>query len=74
MPVDLEDLAMENGREVIIIVDDDATNLTVGKSTLSEKYDVYTTSSGEKLFSLLEKLSPDLLPHAPTTPNLRYNT
>ena len=52
---------MSNSREVIIIVDDDATNLTVGKSTLSEKYDVFTTSSGEKLFSLLDRISPDLI-------------
>jgi len=52
---------MENGREIIVIVDDDSTYLTIGKSTLSEKYDVFTTSSGERLFSLLEKLSPDLI-------------
>jgi len=52
---------MDNDREIIMIVDDDSTNLIVGKSTLSEKYDVFTASSGEKLFSLLEKISPDLI-------------
>jgi len=52
---------MEHDREIIVIVDDDSTYLTIGKSTLSVKYDVFTTSSGERLFSLLEKLSPDLI-------------
>ena len=52
---------MDANRETIIIVDDDSTNLSVGKSTLSDKYDVFTASSGERLFSLLEKVAPDLI-------------
>jgi len=52
---------MDNDREIIIIVDDDTTNLSVGKSTLSEKYDVFTASSGDRLFSLLDKITPDLI-------------
>ena len=52
---------MDNDREIIIIVDDDSTNLSVGKSTLSEKYDVFTASSGERLFMLLDKIIPDLI-------------
>jgi len=52
---------MDATREIIIIVDDDSTNLTVGKSTLSDKYDVFTASSGERLFSHLEKVYPDLI-------------
>jgi len=52
---------LNSSRELIIIVDDDTTSLTVGKSALSAKYDVLTTSSAPKLFSLLEKLTPDLI-------------
>jgi len=52
---------MSCNREVIIIVDDDTTNLVVGRSTLSEKYDVFTAPSGDKLFRFLEKVSPDLI-------------
>jgi len=52
---------MEGNRETIVIVDDDSTNLSVGKSTLSGKYGVFTISSGERLFSLLDKLLPDLI-------------
>ena len=52
---------MENGRGRIIIVDDDITNLTVGKNALAKKYDVFTAPSGLKLFQLLEKLTPDLI-------------
>ena len=52
---------MSNKREKIIIVDDIATNLTVGKSTLSDKYDVFTAPSGAKLLLLLNRLTPDLI-------------
>jgi putative two-component system response regulator len=52
---------MTNKKKLIIIVDDDITNLVVAKNNLSLKYDVFTVPSGEKLFSLLEKVSPDLI-------------
>jgi putative two-component system response regulator len=48
-------------RKKIMLVDDDITNLTVGKNALIEKYDVFTIPSGEKLFNLLEKVIPDLI-------------
>jgi len=48
-------------REKIIIVDDVATNLSVAKAALSDKYDVFTAPSGEKLFSLMKKVTPDLV-------------
>jgi len=47
--------------ETIIVVDDDITNLTAAKSTLSQKYNVITAPSGEKLFLLLEKVTPELI-------------
>ena len=52
---------MSEKREKIIIVDDVATNLTMAKSALSAKYDVFTAISGEKLFSLMDKVIPDLI-------------
>jgi putative two-component system response regulator len=42
-------------------VDDNAANLVTGKNVLKEEYDVYTLASGEKLFSLLQKITPDLI-------------
>ena len=48
-------------RETIIVVDDDITNLTAAKSTLIKKYNVITAPSGEKLFLLLEKVTPELI-------------
>ena len=52
---------MEHDRKMIIMVDDDRTNLTVAKNTLSARYDVFTVPSGGKLFTLLEKVTPDLI-------------
>ena len=52
---------MENNRETIIMVDDDITNLAVGKKNLAWKYNVFTAPSGEKLFLILEKVTPALI-------------
>ena len=52
---------MDNARDKIIMVDDDIINLTVGKNSLSEDYDVFTVPSGKKLFELLEKVTPSLI-------------
>jgi putative two-component system response regulator len=52
---------MDNNRKKIALVDDDVTNLAVGKSILAEKYDIITVPSGEKLFKLLEKIIPDMI-------------
>jgi len=52
---------MSEKREKIIVVDDIVTNLSVAKSALSDKYDVFTAPSGEKLLLLLERLLPDLI-------------
>ena len=52
---------MEQNREVIIMVDDDITNLNVARNNLSESYKVLTAPSGEKLFLLLEKVTPALI-------------
>ncbi|MDR2590510.1 MAG: response regulator [Oscillospiraceae bacterium] len=52
---------MTQTRERIIVVDDIATNLSIAKSALSDKYDVFTAPSGAKLMLLLNKLTPDLI-------------
>ena len=43
------------------MVDDSASNLTVGRSLLSGMYNLYTCNSGERMFKLLEKIIPDLI-------------
>jgi len=43
------------------MVDDDATNLAVGYSALAEKYNVFTAASGESLFQILYRVSPDII-------------
>lgn len=48
-------------RSKIILVDDDMTNLTIGKNALSELYDVITIPSGKKLFGVLGTILPDLI-------------
>ena len=52
---------MENDKKTIFLVDDDMTNLTVGKKVLSGTYTVVTLNSGARLFTMLEKVKPDLI-------------
>jgi len=48
-------------RKIVFLVDDDITNLTVGKAALAEYYKVLTLDSGERLLEVLEKNIPDLI-------------
>ena len=48
-------------RKTIFLVDDDATNLAVGKTVLAQHYKVLTLDSGERLLKVLEKNIPDLI-------------
>ena len=52
---------MENKRKNVIVVDDSLTNLNLARNALAMKYDVFTISSGKKLFQVLEKVSPDII-------------
>ena len=52
---------MENDKKTIFLVDDDMTNLTVGKKVLSGVYTVVTLNSGSRLFTMLKKITPDLI-------------
>ena len=52
---------METGIYKIIIVDDDNTNLAIAKNLLNDRYEIITVKSGEKLFEILENVTPDLI-------------
>jgi len=52
---------MENEKILIILVDDNPTNLKAGKNVLSEKYTVATAPSAEKMFTLLENNKPAMI-------------
>jgi putative two-component system response regulator len=52
---------VENTRKKIVLVDDTLTYLKIGSKILSGEYDVFTVPSGEKLFRILEKITPDLI-------------
>jgi len=52
---------MAKERQIIMLVDDNAASLTMGKNILKDKYDVYPVASGGKLFDILEKITPDLI-------------
>jgi len=52
---------MNNYRSKIILVDDNMTNLVVGKDLLKAFYEVYPALSAVKLFEIMEKIIPDLI-------------
>jgi len=47
--------------KTIFVVDDSDTNLSMAEKTLDKFYRVMTMPSAEKMFSLLEKITPDLI-------------
>ncbi|MDR0290734.1 MAG: response regulator [Treponema sp.] len=48
-------------KKTIVIVDDNHVSLMSGRVILKDHYRVFTVSAGEKLFQLLESISPDLI-------------
>jgi len=52
---------MSSTRRVIFIVDDNLTNLTMGKNMLKTFYQVIPLPSGETMFETLEDVIPDLI-------------
>ena len=52
---------MDTARKTIFLVDDDMTNLTIGKKALADYYNVFTLSSGALMLKMLENLQPDLI-------------
>ncbi len=47
--------------KVIFVVDDSAVNLIKAKQALEGHYDIFTMLSAAKMFTLLEKVTPDLI-------------
>lgn len=50
-----------NTKEKIFLVDDNMTNLTIGKKMLGERFHVLTLPTGEKLFRAIMQITPDLI-------------
>ena len=48
-------------QKTIFVVDDNDTNLSMAEEALDEQYRVMTLPSAEKMFALLEKITPDLI-------------
>ncbi|MDR1163034.1 MAG: response regulator [Candidatus Accumulibacter sp.] len=48
-------------QRTIVVVDDNLSNLTLSRSILKERYDLYTLPSAKYLFELLETVLPDLI-------------
>ncbi|MCL2839694.1 MAG: response regulator [Defluviitaleaceae bacterium] len=61
---------MNNKQKTIFLVDDDITNLKIGKRTLSNVYRVFVLDSGESMFELLENIQPDLILLDVNMPNM----
>jgi len=47
--------------KTIFVVDDSDTNLATAEDALEDQYNVMTVPSAAKMFSLLEKVTPDLI-------------
>ena len=50
-----------NKKQKIMLIDDNKANLIMGKTILSELYDVYALPSADKLFEFLTHVTPDLI-------------
>jgi len=48
-------------QKIIFVVDDNDINLTIAKEVLKDHYRVMTMPSAAKMFTLLEKITPDLI-------------
>ena len=51
----------ESKRQIIMLVDDNKANLTMGKSILEKYYDVFALPSADKMFDFLKHVTPDLI-------------
>ena len=45
----------------VFVVDDNGTNLSMAEEALEKEYRVITMSSAPRMFTILEKVSPDLI-------------
>ena len=51
----------ESMQKTIFVVDDNDTNLSMAKEALKDQYRVMTLPSAAKMFSLMEKVTPDII-------------
>lgn len=47
--------------KTIMLVDDNVANLKIGRNVLSKDYNVLTIPSGERLFQMIDRVTPDLI-------------
>jgi len=52
---------MEDKKRTIFLVDDDMTNLTIGKKALKGHFNVFAINSGQSMLDMLENLKPNLI-------------
>ena len=52
---------MDSERSMVMIVDDNISNLKAAKNALAESYEVFTAPSAAKMFDLLERNKPKLI-------------
>jgi putative two-component system response regulator len=52
---------MGQNKPVVVLVDDSATYLELGKTILKEKYETFPVNSAAALFQLLPNITPDLI-------------
>jgi putative two-component system response regulator len=52
---------LHDGRQIIMLVDDNQANLSMGKNILKNYYEVYALPSAERLFKFLGTVMPDLI-------------
>ncbi|MDR0851520.1 MAG: response regulator [Clostridiales Family XIII bacterium] len=55
---------MENkntNKKAILLVDDNMTNLKIGKAILKDQYTIYTVPSAEMMFTMLGSIHPDMI-------------
>jgi putative two-component system response regulator len=55
------EIIMENELKKILLADDDFTNLVNAKNVLGKHFEVFTVPSGEKLFKILDNITPDII-------------
>ena len=54
-------MVVNNEEKTVFLVDDNASNLMIGKNLLSETYKVFTCNSGARMFKLIERITPALI-------------
>jgi len=52
---------VDKNKKTVFIVDDNLTNLMVGKKALAGHYNVFTLNAGQVLIGMLENIKPDLI-------------